>query len=79
MNYSSFSFILAINPGSFHGKKPTGVNWQQPVVQLRFIDDADLSEDDFIVSSNDEEEIVDDVALYGPDSENSKQVSRSDD
>ena len=49
------------------------------MVQLRFIDDADLSEDDFIVSSNDEEEIVDDVALYGPDSENGEQVSRSDD
>lgn len=69
MNYSSFSFILAISPGSFHGKKPTGVNRQQPVVQLRFIDDADLS-DNFITSSSDEEEIVDDVSLYELDSEN---------
>ena len=64
-----FSFILAINPGSFYGKKPTSFNWQQPVVQLRFIDDADLS-DNFITSSSDDEEIVDDVSLYELDSEN---------
>ena len=39
------------------------------MVQLRFIDDADLS-DNFITSSSDEEEIVDDVSLYELDSEN---------
>ena len=39
------------------------------MVQLRFIDDADLS-DNFITLSSDEEEIVDDVSLYELDSEN---------
>ena len=79
MNYFSFSFILAINSGSFYGKKPTSVNQQQPVTQMRVIDDADLLEDDFMVSSSDEEEVVDDIALYDSDSENDEQVSSSDD
>ena len=69
MNYSFFSFILAINPGLFYGKTLTGVNRQRPAVQLRFINDADLSEDDLIISSSDEDEIVDDVALYENDEE----------
>ena len=79
MNYYSFSFILAINTGSFYGKKPTGVSSQQPKFQLRFTDDADLSEDDLIQSSSDDEEIVDDVALFEPESEKGEQMSSSND
>ena len=79
MNYSSFSFILAINPSSFYGKKPTVVNQQRPAIQLRFINDTDLSEDGLIVWSSVEEEVFHDVALYEPESENDQQVFSSDD
>ena len=49
------------------------------MVQLGFIDATDLSEDDLIVSSSDEEKIVDDVTLSERKSYNDEQMSSSED
>ena len=55
------------------------MNQQWAVVQLGFIDATDLSEDDLIVSSSDEEKIVDDVTLSERKSCNDEQITSSED